>query len=164
MKISIQNLKQGLTSFSEEIKPDFVSGDLIDYYPDNFFVDVLLDKIDHDFMVKVKLKSKAHYVCDRCLEGFDTDIELHQDQLYKTGPFDIEKDRDIIPLPADLTEIDLTDFLNEAVLVNHPIKMLCKEDCKGICPGCGVNLNENECICNKASGDPRWDELRKLIK
>lgn len=164
MKILIQNIKQGLSRFSEQVKPDFVNDDLAHYYPEIFHVDVLLDRFDQDYRVKVNLKSRAWYVCDRCLEMFVSEINLKQEQIYKSGAVEVEIKDEIVPLPVDATEIDLTEFLNEAVIINHPIKMLCKTECKGICPGCGLNLNENECACDAAGSDPRWDELRRLIK
>ena len=76
----------------------------------------------------------------------------------------LEKGEEIIALAVDAREIDFTDILNEMVILNLPIKNLCKEDCKGICAGCGADLNENKCQCKEAESDVRWDELRRLIK
>lgn len=164
MKISIQNLKQGLSSFSEKITADFIDSKYSIYYPNDFFVHVELDKIERDFRARILMKSVAEYVCDRCLQDFKIGIELQQEQIYKTSSAMADTDEDIIILSADAIDIDLTDVLNEMVILNHPIKMLCKEDCKGICPNCGTDLNKNDCQCKKADSDQRWDELRKLIK
>lgn len=164
MKISIQNLKQGLSSFSENIAADFIDNKYSKYYPNDFSVYVELDKIEKDFRARILMKSVANYICDRCLKDFKIEIELQQEQIYKTGSTIVDTDEDIIILPVDAVDIDLTNVLNEMVVLNHPIKMLCKESCKGICPNCGTDLNNNECRCEEAETDPRWDELRKLIK
>jgi len=44
-----------------------------------------------------------------------------------------------------------------------PMKLLCREDCQGICPGCGANLNQEACRCGEKPGDPRWEKLRELL-
>ncbi|MRR10305.1 DUF177 domain-containing protein, partial [bacterium] len=59
-------------------------------------------------------------------------------------------------------EIDLWPELREAVLLALPLKPLCREDCRGICPACGRDLNEGSCGCREDRGDHRWDKLREL--
>jgi len=164
MKISIQNLKQGLSYFSEKVAPDFIDEKYRKYYPEYFLVHIELDKIEKDFRARLNIKSKAKFECDRCLRDFDSEIDIEQEQIYRTGFTNQEAGEEIIALTVDANEIDFTDILNEMVILNHPIKNLCKEDCKGICAGCGVNLNENKCQCKEAKSDSRWDELRRLIK
>jgi len=164
MKISIQNLKQGLSNFSDKIAPDFIEEKYKKYYPADFQVNIKLDKIERDFRIQLSLKSVAKFDCDCCLKEFDSVIDLQLEQIYKTGSVNQDTGEEIIALPVDAIEIDFTDILNEMIILNHPIKKLCKEDCKGICAGCGTDLNENECQCSEAVNDARWDELRKLIK
>jgi len=164
MKISIQNFKPGLSYFSDKIAADFIDKSYQKYYPADFFVTAVVDKIERDFRIKLNIKSQARFECDRCLKEFDSDIDIEQEQIYKIGSTDQQTDQEIITLPVDAIEIDFSELLNEMVILNHPIKMLCKEQCKGICAGCGVDLNENKCQCSEARTDPRWDDLRKLIK
>ena len=59
-------------------------------------------------------------------------------------------------------EIDLWPDLREAMVLALPMKPLCSEDCRGICPTCGKDLNNGECRCGKRSMDPRWEGLLKL--
>lgn len=164
MKISIQNLKPGVSKYNETIEPDFIESNFAEYYPHDFEVDVLLDKIDRDFRLQIFMKSDGHYVCDRCLEDFNIAVNIQTEQMYKVADGDSDINDDIISLPSDATEIDLKYVLNETVVLNHPIKMLCSDDCKGLCAGCGTNLNKEECKCQETEIDPRWEELRKLIK
>ncbi len=59
-------------------------------------------------------------------------------------------------------EVDLAPFFKEAVALQVPIQTLCREDCHGLCPKCGKNLNYDSCACEKEEGDPRLEILRKL--
>jgi uncharacterized protein len=58
-------------------------------------------------------------------------------------------------------EIDLSGIVHDEVLLGLPMNPVCREDCAGLCPTCGQNLNEGDCECPPAS-DPRWDALRRL--
>lgn len=69
-----------------------------------------------------------------------------------------ELDTDVI----DGDKIDLTDLVREQVLLNLPEQVYCREDCKGLCPTCGTDLNTNECDCGKEEIDPRWSALKDL--
>jgi len=58
--------------------------------------------------------------------------------------------------------IDIADDVRQTLLLAVPLKLLCSENCRGLCPTCGKNLNEGECSCRNDVGDPRWDVLRNL--
>ena len=102
--------------------------------------------------------------CDRCLKEVPVDFDLHfQSKLdMKQSREDRIKDLD----ESDyITGLDLdTDLLicNE-VLINWPLKVLCKEDCKGICSRCGQNLNEGTCQCDRTSLDPRMAAISDIF-
>lgn len=59
-------------------------------------------------------------------------------------------------------ELDLSQMAREQILLNLPEQVLCREDCKGICPTCGKDLNEGECQCREDEIDPRWAALKDL--
>jgi uncharacterized protein len=103
--------------------------------------------------------------CDRCL----------QDVVYEL-PLEIYKQVDLGRTDADLPEgIDESDFIDgyhldvdkllmNEILIGWPTKVLCKEDCKGICNVCGQNLNEGSCDCEDTGLDPRLSVVRDLLK
>jgi uncharacterized protein len=68
-------------------------------------------------------------------------------------------DEDAYPLTGD--EIDLEPLARDAVLLGLPLAPLCREECRGLCPVCGTDLNESPCTCQPA-GDPRWSALDAL--
>ena len=67
---------------------------------------------------------------------------------------------DLIILGLNEYEVSFDDHINENLIVNIPMQILCRDDCKGLCPQCGVNRNEQSCDCGETA-DPRWDALRK---
>ena len=74
---------------------------------------------------------------------------------------DVEAD-DLIFMNSDTHEFDLTEILRDTLLIAVPVKVLCQEDCRGICSGCGALLNEEPCRCQPKSIDPRFRVLEKL--
>jgi uncharacterized metal-binding protein YceD (DUF177 family) len=62
----------------------------------------------------------------------------------------------------DGLEVDLSEPLREAVILEVPQVVLCRPDCKGLCPTCGADRNEGACGCSPVEGDPRWDALKQL--
>ena len=60
-------------------------------------------------------------------------------------------------------ELDTDALINNEILINMPVKVLCREDCKGICPVCGHNLNEGECGCDTFVPDPRMAAIKDIF-
>jgi len=69
---------------------------------------------------------------------------------------------EIYRLESGQKVIDLTDLVRESLLVDYPRYLKCSEDCKGLCPVCGCNLNEKDCGCRRQETDPRWAKLTEL--
>lgn len=59
--------------------------------------------------------------------------------------------------------LDLSEVLRQYILTSEPLKALCRQDCRGLCPECGVDLNEGACMCDEAPADPRWGALTDLL-
>lgn len=123
--------------------------------------------------VDVRGQVTAHFPqqCCRCLEPFTLTIERDVNQvLMKTGTAAPEAvpDQEIELSLRDLDrselvgeEIDLGEILREELVLAMPSKPLCRDACKGICAGCGAELNSEPCTC-VAQTDPRWDVLKQL--
>ena len=98
-------------------------------------------------------------VCDRCLKPFDQPKTIRYECMLAEELEDEESD-DIILLEDGA--VDLEDLARTAFILDMDTKTLCSEDCKGICPGCGVDLNQGTCTCKKEV-DPRLAVLAKLL-
>ena len=164
MKINIQNIERDLTEINEEVDINFLPEELSSFYPGTAQVHVIQDKFGSDNRFKIDANVKARYVCDRCLETYEANRVSQINQIIHVGAPPAGADEDIVYLDYGTKEIDLSPVLKEMLILQHPIKMLCKEDCKGLCPRCGVNLNKENCRCITDPIDPRWEKLQKLIK
>ncbi|HGY56425.1 MAG TPA: DUF177 domain-containing protein [Caldithrix abyssi] len=164
MEINIQNLDNERIELDDRCETDFLDQEIQRFYPEQLNLHILVDKFGRDVRVDVKLHTTAHYTCHRCLAEYTAAFDIRDEQIYQIGEGKLDDSDEVIQLPGNTTDIDIDPMLAEMVLLNHPIKMLCKEDCKGICPGCGADLNREACRCGSAEIDPRWEALRKLIK
>ncbi|MBM6870862.1 DUF177 domain-containing protein [Pseudoflavonifractor phocaeensis] len=101
-------------------------------------------------------------ICDRCLKPFSEEMEVPVETLVAESVENADSDEgDEIVLLED-GEIDLDEVFETAVVLAMDVKHVCSEDCKGLCPGCGVNLNEEACKC-KPEPDPRFAALAQLL-
>jgi len=115
-----------------------------------------------------ELETKIEMVCARCLEPVFEEVHRDFDLFYMPLPKGIKPEEE--RLKDDDTEIGffqgeglfLADVLKEQVLLALPMKVICQSDCRGLCPGCGANLNHEECRCETHSSDPRLAPLARL--
>ena len=112
--------------------------------------------------LKYTVSCTLDVVCDRCL------TELKRDYSYDfshTVVPSLQSEGDIYDtyLVAQHDSIDMNETAISDLLLMLPTKMLCREDCKGLCPQCGADLNKGDCGCKKP-GDPRFDVLNDLLK
>ena len=108
------------------------------------------------------LHTTIHGVCDRCAADFDRYVEFPLDVVLVTELSNEEnEDEWVFPLEGD--SADLEDIVRTVFVLNLDSKLLCKEDCKGICCRCGKNLNDGPCNCQKEL-DPRFAALKQLLK
>ncbi len=108
-------------------------------------------------------------VCSRCLEPFHFQAEdrfhLYCETAAQAPP---EEEHELTDDELDVTylkegRIYTDDLLRENILLSLPVQPLCHEDCRGLCPLCGANLNQAACDCTEARVDPRLQALRKLL-
>jgi uncharacterized protein len=120
------------------------------------------------------LSARLKLHCGRCLEGFDQAIEEDLDLFFMPqGPEkdeseeeqDVElADRDMVVAYYTDGKVDLAEMVREQVHLAVPLRQLCREDCQGLCPSCGVNRNLSGCDCKpEETADERLAPLRKLF-
>ena len=111
-------------------------------------------------LLELQAHTVLHCVCDRCMEEFDEPKTVRYEcVLAQERQFD--DDDEIVLLEND--EVDLAELARDAFILDMDTKTLCSEDCKGLCPGCGGNLNHEACRCKKQV-DPRLAALAKLLE
>ena len=129
---------------------------------------VRLMRTDRSILVKGTLHTMANLTCSRCLALFDCLLTLNIEEEY----FPTTDIASGTPpsLPSEPTRfaideqhiLDLTEAVQQYALLAIPMKPLCCQDCAGLCPNCGHNLNQGPCNCPAQKLDPRWSKLREL--
>ena len=100
--------------------------------------------------------------CDRCLTEVPVELTLKFDRLVSSP--DMEEDEDVDDKSfMDGYELNVETFVYNEVISNWPAKILCKEDCKGICPKCGQTLNMGDCGCDTFVPDPRMAVIQDIF-
>lgn len=104
--------------------------------------------------------------CDRCGDPVMIPLQCGFREsftnLKERADEEAQEEEDVIHFFAG-DEIDLFPYVEQAIFLATPMKTLCRPDCKGLCPQCGINLNENECSCDKSPIDPRFAVLADLL-
>jgi len=161
-----------------------------DSFPADVSLDIEADKIDLEIesitfkdLVNVRLtiqKVKDEYFfqgyvtvpiqaeCSRCLSLFDSELTGDITFVVKRedgkGVLSTDQGEDIVYLREGNNIIEMDEPISRALLLSIPMKHLCSSDCKGLCPSCGVNLNEETCDCKEQEIDERWEGLRDLLE
>ena len=177
MLLEIKELEAHAVDFDEQIAPG-----VIDYGPDlkqsgNLATSgrAQLVREQHgrhesiaDIRVAGDLATRVEVACARCLEPVARDLARNFDLLYRPQGADAGKEE--LSVTAAEAEVSyyqgegllLEDVLREQVLLALPLKAICREDCKGLCPHCGKNLNQEQCNCAEPLEDPRWAALKDI--
>lgn len=162
MKINISNLSEGKHSYELE-------GTLEELKLESPFSGVVRAKIELEKSLQqlhavILAQCEAHFECDRCVKEFNRRIEKEFHAIYVWDEKDAaeEENDDYHVLAAGANMIDVADEVREYLLLAVPAKVLCQDECKGLCPKCGINWNDAACDCEQNEIDDRWNELKKL--
>lgn len=119
-----------------------------------------------------RLKTSVRLSCSRCLADFSLPLSIPFEATFSEEAkareasgeeTEIELTAEAIDLfPFQGREIDLLEVIQEQVLLALPVRPLCREDCKGLCPRCGADLNQGACGCAEKPTDPRFAVLKNL--
>jgi uncharacterized protein len=121
-----------------------------------------------DIRLSGELSTSLELLCARCLEPVTQDVSHKFDLLYR--PLGADAGREELSVTGAEAEISyyqgegllLEDAIREQVLLAVPLKVICRENCKGLCPHCGANQNVERCSCAEPVEDPRWTPLKDL--
>ncbi len=134
--------------------------------PISLAFDIFKDK--QQFRLIGSVKTTLELPCSRCLEPYTLPVDQRFDLRYQPhaqntgeGEREIEED-DLTTAFYENDEIDLGQLMREQFYLALPMKPLCGDDCKGLCPVCGANLNRTTCECKRDWADPRLAALKQL--
>ncbi len=124
------------------------------------------------YLVRARLEYSQGLVCTRCLEASsseeccDFELLVLVEEQAEEAPFDFELEAELAEQDLDTMTIvgetlDTLPLIREQIQLGVPMKPLCSSECRGLCPECGINLNQGDCKC-VAPVDPRWSGLAAL--
>jgi uncharacterized protein len=148
MRIELENLEGGKGDFAHVYNPDELNP--VDERVKLTAPATVNGKIrlaGNEVFVNGHVDTRAQVECDRCLKLIE--LPVNADFEMSVAVFDGEA-------------LDVDEIVKEQILLAVPTRMLCREDCKGICPQCGVDKNTGECNCETKEIDPRWAALKNL--
>jgi uncharacterized protein len=137
-------------------------------FPPALAVDLTYYRAGRQLFFHGRLRGTLQAACGRCLQSFPVELNKEFEFILTPRPVNPgrgaeELNRDDLGLSYYSTEeIDLSPLISEQVILALPTRPLCAEDCRGICGGCGANLNAETCACSSSAGDPRMAIFRTL--
>jgi DUF177 domain-containing protein len=172
MKIDLRSILHGAREFQFLVTPGWweknCGDDAAIRLPVPMDVTILVSGAGNKYILNGRLTGDIVLRCDRCLEsyeyhlvtGFRLALAARQGE---DGQTEVELFREDLEegLVEDLI-IDLAEITREQVFLALPMKNLCREDCAGLCPVCGTNLNKGTCRCSRVGGHPGFSKLKEL--
>lgn len=124
-------------------------------------------KIEDEIFLNGTVTYKMQLTCARCLCEFDNAYSYPMDLVLQLVPDErlretADEDDEFVMISGSRTTYVLDQHLRDLIILEQPMKPVCKEDCQGLCAQCGTNLNEQGCNCTIKEDDPRWEALKKF--
>jgi len=170
MEIDLTTLGEGEANWRKETGPEELELAYPDYaFPAPVRVDLKINHSESQYVLRGQIETLARTRCVKCLDDFGLPVGAEVGWVVQ-----VTADREQMETSEDLddfwfiekgaTHLDITTRVRELILVNLPDNPVCREDCRGLCPRCGTNLNEGPCDCPRKEIDNRWGPLKDLLK
>ena len=169
MKLDLTRYRQPVSHFARTFQPEEVGGETDTYRvvaPVELEFDIHKDK--DKFRLVGHVRTELELTCSRCVESYRFPINAVFDHRYlPSSDASTEEDSEVAEDDLETSyygddQIDLDELMREQFYLALPMKPLCSDDCKGLCPQCGANLNTETCDCAPVWEDPRLAALRDL--
>ena len=127
-----------------------------------------IQKVDNEYYCHGTVAAPVEQECSRCLSLFENDLtgdlsfSVRMQEVKPAQAYDEEGE--IFFVRSGEPILELNEIIRQSLILSLPLKPLCHQDCKGLCPNCGVNLNEESCDCKDEETDERWEGLRGLLE
>jgi uncharacterized protein len=138
---------------------DFLGESFVFEKPLNINGTIINNTKSLEFTAKVEGEMQVH--CARCNKPFVVPVKFRVHEILASEDSGIQDDETVV---FSGEKLDITDIVLNSFLMNVSGKYLCSEDCKGLCPKCGADLNEGKCSCDSDEIDPRWADLQEIMK
>lgn len=163
LRINISKLSEGAHQRALQAAPGEIGLD--SRFTKEISVEAALESTSRQLYVHADFKTGGVFTCDRCLEEFEREVSSGFDIVYVADTRgEVGEEEDMRVLSPDTNYIDLDEDVRQCAILALPQKTLCTEDCAGLCPACGTNLNRAKCECRNEAVDSPWSGLQKFKK
>ena len=124
-----------------------------------------------EYFCQGKLSATAMLECSRCLATYSSSLTADVNFIVRRAEAPVSQngeqvidDEDYVCFQGNDLRADLYEPVRQALVLSVPLRPMCAEGCRGLCPKCGGNLNESDCGCGRSKPDSRWEGLRSLLQ
>jgi len=169
MRIELEKLEGGRGTFAHVYQPDELNplDDRVTLIG-TAEVNGTVRRAGIEVFVDGRVEARAQVECDRCLKpvelpvSADFALEYITGAVYESSSTAALSEEQLSVAVFDGETIDVDEIVKEQILLAVPVRTLCREECQGICPECGNDLNTGQCNCSADEVDPRWAALKSL--
>jgi uncharacterized protein len=144
-------------TFAVRIAPITLGGERYDVLAPNG-VDLVVDRVAGGFLIKVMAVVTTYGPCARCLREVVLNLRAEEQEFVPTCKEGWDE-ADVSDFVEDMV-VDLSGLVREAIVLATPARIVCREECRGLCQLCGHDLNEGPCGCPPVEVDDRWAKLK----
>ena len=168
MRIEVESLTEAGKPFAHTYRPEEVALDEEEHarLTSPATVRGSARRRGEEIRLRGKIETEVEVSCDRCLAAVRLPLEVEFDTAFIPQAAEAVKTENVELLSADMGlaayeggAVDLDELAREQILLALPSRRLCREECKGLCPKCGADLNAGDCSCEQGEADPRWSAL-----
>ncbi|MGI6678766.1 MAG: YceD family protein [Dehalobacterium sp.] len=121
----------------------------------------LAENLGDRILIEGNIHTVVGLLCSRCMKPTTISIHAPFREIFANHKIEDDEEDEIFLFEGD--EFDITPHVARAIILELPMKVLCKEDCQGFCSECGIDLNLKKCQCHKETIDPRFAVLKNLV-
>jgi uncharacterized protein len=145
-----------------ELQRFTLAGDPYDPLPAKVVGDLQITRMASGRLFDLEFETPVFGACQRCLGEARIQIEVEGQEYQDDSPeLGAEDDMTTPYLTGELLDVDR--WAHDALLLAMPLRVLCREECEGLCPTCGIDRNSGTCSCVETTVDDRWSALRDLL-
>lgn len=169
MNLDLRQFDSFPAEFSSEVEADSMEYEIEGVeFRDVMIIKIDIQKVRDEYYCHGSANVPVEEECSRCLNPFGAELSGNFSfiiRAFEGNKIDsVGDEEDVLYTKVNEPVVELNEVIRETLLLSLPLKPLCNEDCKGLCPGCGVNLNEETCECRNKEADERWEGLRDLLE
>ena len=173
MRIEVESLTGAARPFAHTYRPEEVAPGEEEHarLTSEAKVEGTASREGEEIRLRGKIGAEVEVACDRCLARVRLPLEVEFETAFIPQAAEAVKTENVELLAADMglsayegDAVDLDELVREQITLALPSRRLCREECRGLCPACGADLNEGERDCARGEIDPRWSALADLNK